>query len=236
MKKLLLLLLIFTGLTVSASELTEDYFDIASNYCVYGNYNEALNYINKILEIEPQNIEAKNLQNTLLQIKRTNVNNGKTVIKADYTQSELARAQTFIAQKNYQNAINILNEYIAKHGNSDIAYALRAEANLKMNNLQAAQNDIKKALSIEESMPYLLTEAKILYHNGKYEDAKIKLKMLVRNVQTSEVYKYLGLCDYAENNYASALLNLDKAIILSDEDKNLNSIYNEIKNKLEKNG
>lgn len=236
MKKLLLLLLIFTGLTVSASELTEDYFDIASNYCVYGNYNEALNYINKILEIEPQNIEAKNLQNTLLQMKRPEINSSKTVVKADYTQLELSRAQAFIAQKNYPNAISILNEYIAKHSNSDIAYALRAEAYMHINNLQAAQNDIKKALSIEESMPYLLTEAKILYHSGKYEDAKIKLKMLVRNVQTSEVYKYLGLCDYAENNYASALLNLDKAIILSDEDKNLNSIYNEIKNKLEKNG
>jgi len=49
--KLLLLLLIFSGLTVSASEITEDYLDIASNYCVYGNYNEALNYLNKILEL-----------------------------------------------------------------------------------------------------------------------------------------------------------------------------------------
>lgn len=236
MKKLLLLLLIFSGLTVSASEITEDYLDIASNYCVYGNYNEALNYLNKILELEPQNSQAKYLQNTLLQIKKSDVNSSKTVIKSDYTQSELSRAQAFISQKNYDNAISILNEYIAKHPNSDIAYALRAEVYMHINNLQAAQNDIKKALSIEESIPYLLTEAKILYHIGKHEDAKIKLKMLVRNLQTSDVYKYIGLCDYAEKNYSSALLNIDKAIILSDDDKSLNSIYNEVKNMLEQNG
>ncbi len=179
MKKLLLLLLIFSGLTVSASEITEDYLDIASNYCVYGNYNEALNYLNKILELEPQNSQAK-------------------------------------------------------PPNSDIAYALRAEVYMHINNLQAAQNDIKKALSIEESIPYLLTEAKILYHIGKHEDAKIKLKMLVRNLQTSDVYKYIGLCDYAEKNYSSALLNFDKAIILSDDDKTLNSTYNNIKQMLDK--
>lgn len=76
-------------------------------------------------------------------------------------------------------------------------------------------------------------EAKILYHKGSYNDARDKFNLLSRNVQTSEVYKYLGLCDYALNNYASALLNLDKAIILSDDDKTLNSTYNEIKTKLD---
>ena len=35
------------------------------------------------------------------------------------------------------------------------------------------------------------------------------------------------------NNYTNALLNLDKAIILSDEDKSLDSKYNEVKEKLE---
>ena len=61
-----------------------------------------------------------------------------------------------------------------------------------------------------------------------------KLNILSANIQTAEVYKYVGLCDYALNNYTSALLNIDKAIILSDDDKNLNSKYNEIKSVLEK--
>ena len=117
---------------------------------------------------------------------------------------------------------------------ADIAYALRAEANMNLNSLNEAENDIKKALSIDENLSCLLIEAKILYLKGDYKTAREKLNILTSNMQTAEVYKYLGLCDYALHNYASALLNLDKAIILSDDDKNLNSKYNEIKSALEK--
>ena len=80
-----------------------------------------------------------------------------------------------------------------------------------------------------------MIEAKILYYKGEYDDAREKLNILSRNVQTSEVYKFLGLCDYAQKDYRNALLNLDKAIILSDDDKTLNSTYNEIKQILDKN-
>ena len=97
-----------------------------------------------------------------------------------------------------------------------------------------AEEDIQKALNIEENIAYLLIEAKILYYKGDYDNAKEKLNLLSRNVQTSEVYKYIGLCDYAQNNLPSALLNIDKAIILSDDDKTLNSTYNEIKSILDK--
>lgn len=232
MKKLLLLLLMFPCITVFANEITEDYFDIAANYALQGNYTDALNYVNKILDIEPSNIEAQKVKNTLLRV--TNPTSNKILqIK---TQNDLALATAYIDKKDYQNALNLLNKYISLNPNSDIAHALRAEVNLNLNNITAAENDIKKATSIEENIAYLLTEAKILYHKGEYEDARIKLSFLSRNVQTAEVYKYLGLCDYAEKDYASALLNIDKAIILSDDDKSLNSTYNEIKNMLEKNG
>lgn len=293
MKKVLLLLLIFPCFAVMASEITEDYFDIAANYAVQGSYTEALNYVNKILELEPYDTEARELKNTLLRITNSNAksylsNTNKNIseaffakktgdrtkeinalsqndfwsnyllaqyyrennnltgaisyyqkainLKPNYSQSYLSLAQIYLEQRDYQNALNTLNKYLSYNPNSDIAYALRAEVNLNLNNLSAAENDIKKATDIEENISYLLTEAKILYHKGEYEDARIKLSFLSRNVQTSEVYKYLGLCDYAENNYPSALLNIDKAIILSDDDKSLNSLYNEIKNMLEKNG
>ena len=105
---------------------------------------------------------------------------------------------------------------------------------MNLNSLNEAENDIKKALSIDENLSCLLIEAKILYLKGDYKTAREKLNILTSNMQTAEVYKYLGLCDYALHNYASALLNIDKAIILSDDDKNLNSKYDEIKSELEK--
>ncbi len=293
MKKLLLLCLIFPCIAASSSEITEDYFDIATNYSTYGKYNDAITYLDKILQLEPNNNEAKDLKNTLLRItnpnsksylttKNKNINNSEIAkrqgnyekeisslnavandfwsvyslaevyfnnsdyknaintyqraisLNSDYTQSYLNLAQAYLAIKDYQNAIDALNKYLAYNKNSDIAYALRAKAYLNTNNIDKAENDIKKAINIEEDISYLLIEAEILYYKGDYTQAHEKLNILSKNVQTAEVYKYIGLCDYAMGNYPSALLNTDKAIILSDDDKELSSKYNEIKSKLDK--
>ena len=293
MKKFILLCLIFPCLAVCANEVTEDYFDIASDYATYGKYSDAMIYVDKILQTEPNNADAKDLKNTLIRVTNPNAKsyltyNDKTIqqaqqykkqgernkqistlasatndfwsifllaqyyrdngdynnaisyfqkatnLKPDYSQNYLGLAQCYSEMGDYKNAVNNLNKYIAYNQNSDIAYALRANANLNLNSLSEAEDDIKRALEIEENISYLLIEAKILYYKGNYDDAREKLNLLSRNIQTSEVYKYLGLCDYAQNNLTSALLNIDKAIILSDDDKELNSTYNNIKATLDK--
>lgn len=293
MKKFILLCLIFPCLAVCANEVTEDYFDIASDYATYGKYSDAMIYVDKILQIEPNNADAKDLKNTLIRVTNPNAKsyltyNDKTIqqaqqykkqgernkqistlasatndfwsifllaqyyrdngdynnaisyfqkatnLKPDYSQNYLGLAQCYSEMGDYKNAVNNLNKYIGYNQNSDIAYALRANANLNLNSLSEAEDDIKRALEIEENISYLLIEAKILYYKGNYDDAREKLNLLSRNIQTSEVYKYLGLCDYAQNNLTSALLNIDKAIILSDDDKELNSTYNDIKATLDK--
>ncbi len=293
MKKFILLCLIFPCLAVCANEVTEDYFDIASDYATYGKYSDAMIYVDKILQIEPNNADAKDLKNTLIRVTNPNAKsyltyNDKTIqqaqqykkqgernkqistlasatndfwsifllaqyyrdngdynnaisyfqkatnLKPDYSQNYLGLAQCYSEMGDYKKAVNNLNKYIGYNQNSDIAYALRANANLNLNSLSEAEDDIKRALEIEENISYLLIEAKILYYKGNYDDAREKLNLLSRNIQTSEVYKYLGLCDYAQNNLTSALLNIDKAIILSDDDKELNSTYNDIKATLDK--
>ena len=45
----------------------------------------------------------------------------------------------------------------------------------------------------------------------------------------------MGLCDYALKDYTNALTNIDRAIILSDDDEYLENKYNEIKEILEQN-
>lgn len=293
MKKLILLFLIFPCIISSANEITEDYFDIASNYCTYGKYETALIYINKIIQIEPSNTSAQELKDTLLRI--TNINstsylnavnpelkkaylyqkqgnskneisellsmkdnfwanyflaehyrnendfqkaityyNKAIFLKPNYSQSYLGLAKCCMDLEEYQLAKENLDKYINYNPNSDIAYALRAKCYMNMNYFYEAENDIKKALSIEENISYLLIEAQILYYKGNFKEAKENLILLSRNIQTAEVYKFIGLCDYALNDYPSALLNLNKAIILSDEDKTLNSTYNNIKSILEK--
>ena len=293
MKKLILLGLLIIGLSVSANEITEDYLDIATNYATFGKYQDAMIYLDKILQIEPENSEVKELRNTLLRILNPNIESYLTStnqalkkavynknignkdaqisillsqpndfwsnyflaeyyrdnknfqnaiefykkaisLKPNYAQSYLGVAKAYIDLKDYQNAIDNLNKYLTYNKTSDTAYALRALANLNLNYLIEADEDIKKALEIESNVSYLLIEAKILYYKGNYEDARQKLLLLSRIVQTSEVYKYIGLCDYALNDYSSALLNLDKAIILFDDDKELISTYNSVKLMLDK--
>ena len=59
MKKFLLSLIlslaVCCNLPVLADEIEEDYLDIAANYCVIGDYESALVYLDKILTINPNN-------------------------------------------------------------------------------------------------------------------------------------------------------------------------------------
>lgn len=292
MKKLLLLFLIFPCIAVYSSEMTEDYLDIATNYCTYGKYNDALIYLNKIINLEPNNTDVIELKNAILRAMNPNSKSyltttnkliqqaqnykyaGNTIkeaetltsnpndfwanyiaaeeyyrtnkikeaityyqkaisLKPNFAQSYLRLAFAYITCNDCQSALKYLDKYLTYNSESDIAYAMRAEINLQLNNLASAEDDIKKALEKDENISYLLIEAKILYGKKDYPTAREKFNILSRNVQSSEVYKYLGLCDYALGNYTNALLNLDKAIILSDEDKSLDSKYNEVKEKLE---
>jgi len=293
MKKFILLFLIFPCLLVSANEITEDYIDIATNYCTYGKYNDALNYLDKVLKIEPYNNDAKELKNTLLRIMNPSVKSYLTStdanlnkafslkksgnrmeelqvlassndfwsnyflaeyycdnndfqnainyyqkaieLKPNYSQSYLGLGKAYLNSKEFTKAIDTFTKYLSYNKNSDIAYAMRAEANMNMNYIIEAEDDIKKALEIEENITYLLIQAKILYYKGDYDNSRQLLNLLSRNIQTSEVYKFIGLCDYAQNDYKNAFLNFDKAIILSDDDKELNSTYNNLKKMLDEN-
>ena len=72
MKKILLICLIFPCLTACCNEIIDDYFDIAANYCTYGKYQDALVYLDKIIETDNSNQEAKELKETILRVLNKN--------------------------------------------------------------------------------------------------------------------------------------------------------------------
>ena len=61
MKKILLycsiLALMMFCPAVNANEMTDDYLDIATSYAVSGNYASSMEYLDKILSLEPDNKE-----------------------------------------------------------------------------------------------------------------------------------------------------------------------------------
>lgn len=288
MKKLLI-----TGLFISficsgaiASEITEDYFDIATNYCIQGNYQGAIEYLDKIITAEPDNKTAKDLRNGLFQISQgknstfISSNFVKQGIKAkkdgnkseeitmlasgndywslyfageyykknkDYkqaiqyyiksinlmpslTQCYLQIAICYYNLGNYNQAVTYLNQYIKVNPKDDTAYFWRAKVHANNNNLENALSDILTATALDNNLNNRFMEGKILYKMKHYAQAKDKLKDLTSDIQTAEIYKYIGLCEIELGNKQEALLNFDKSLLLNNEDKFVISKYNELRN------
>lgn len=52
---------------VLANELTDDYFDMATNYFNHRQYSKALEYLDFVLKVDPNNLKATFLKNKLLR-------------------------------------------------------------------------------------------------------------------------------------------------------------------------
>ena len=175
---------------------------LAEYYRTNKQYNNALDYYDKALDI-----------------------------RTGFAQCYLGITLTLMEMKNYEAALNAIAYYLDKCPKSDFGYALRAEINMNLKNYVDAEADIITALSISDDIEYKLLEAKILYNRGNYKPAKEKFEALSVSAKTAEIYKYTGLCDYALKDYNNALLNLNNAIILSDDDTEITALYNEVKSK-----
>ena len=302
MKKFILsLFFIILGLCISipvqADELEEDYLDIAANYCVIGDYNSALIYLDKILERNPNSKQAADLRMGLLHVisqdkksyvtainpgikeameykqsgndkmeyeallraakgnnsyiayyflgnyfrdkndymKALDAYNSSVSAKPDFAQAYLAIAITLFDAGRYEAVINPIDKYLTFDSKDDLAYAIKSRAEFELGQIEAAQADNATAIKLNNCPEYQFDKAKILYKNGSYQLAKTLFKELLPYIQTSKIYEYMGYCDLAMKDYMSALMNIDKAIILSDDDLYLENKYNEIKNLLENN-
>ncbi len=299
MKKIFLSLFIFSLFTIPAfaNEIEDDYIDIAANYCVVGDYNSAMEYLDKVLKINPNNTHAQDLKKGLSHVisgdKKSFVENVNPLIKQamDYKKlgDEQAELQTltqatqsqnsylayyylgnFYREKNnYKNAIdaynasasaradfapaylssavllydmgkydsvlNPIDKYLSLNPNDDLAYAIKSRAEFALGSINLAKADNNKAIELSDCPEYQFDRAKILYMEGNYKEAKDIFTKLLPQIQTSKIYEYLGLCEYAMKDYLKALMNFDKAILLSNDDEYLELKYNEIKELLEKN-
>lgn len=299
MKKLLSLLMLSTFLFLSvpaiADEIEDDYFDIASNYCVTGDYDKAMEFLDKILKANPDSKQAKYLKSGLTHViaqdkitfvtsvnqyvkeahenkrygdesneyasllkgsegknsylafyylgnfyrdryqysKAIDAYNQSISARVDFSSAYLALAVTSFEAGHYQSVINSVDKYLTFIPDDDFAYALKSRAEFQLGQIEAARADNDKALLINDCPEYRFDKAKILYKEGNYTDSKNLFKDLLSDIQSSKIYEYMGLCDIACANYLSALENINRAYILSDNDSYLENKYNEIKKILE---
>ncbi len=280
---------------VFGNEVEEDYLDIAANYCVVGDYDSAMTYLDKILEINPNNKQVADLKRGLAHViaqdKKTFVTgvnpyvkqameykrsgdtkmefnalmkgtesenaylayyylgnfyrdqndylkgldayNAALSAKPEFAQVYLSSAITLYDVGRYDAVINPIDKYLTFDPKDDLAYAVKSRAEFELGMLDQARADNDKAIEINNCPEYQFDRAKILYKSEDYKAAKEIFTELLPDIQTSKIYEYMGYCDYAMGDYMSALMNIDKAFILSDDDVYLENKYNEIKGMLE---
>lgn len=161
--------------------------------------------------------------------------NSSVSARPNFAQSYLAQAIVLNEIGEYNSAINPIDKYLTFNPKDDLAYAIKSRAEFSLGRLDEAKADNDNAIELNDCPEYQFDRAKILYKYGNYEESKKIFNSLLQDIQTSKIYEYMGLCDYAAGNYTSALSNIDKAIILSDDDEYLENKYNEIKKILEQN-
>ncbi len=155
--------------------------------------------------------------------------------KPDFAQAYLASAVTLFDVGRYEAVINPIDKYLTFNPNDDLAYAVKSRAEFEMGMLEESRADNEKAIQINDCPEYQFDRAKILYKSDAFKAAKDIFTELLPDIQTSKIYEYMGYCDIALEDYMSALMNINKALILSDDDEFLEIKYNEIKDILEKN-
>lgn len=297
MKKILLycsiLALMMFCPAVNANEMTDDYLDIATSYAVSGNYASSMDYLDKILSLEPDNKEVAELKTLLRQLQSGNTPSpiatsdtklfqAQSALKTgnktsamqlisqsaagggywqnmfaghffrkekqyqralQYYQAALnATTQSsapllyigicYFEMKNYNEAYPILTRFIAYNQQESYAYAMRARVATELGRYNDAETDVVTAIALEDTIEYRYLEGLILFKRGNFKKAQTSLEKIASQIQTSDVYKFLGLSYYATGDLNNALINLDKAIILSDDDVELKTKYNEVKAKL----
>lgn len=292
MKRLLLTSFLFASLIlpVPANEIIEDYMDIISNDCVLGDYADAVNYLDKIIQMTPNNQEYKKLKDLLYQLGTTDQKsfisgynsqldkafNAKLAgdrvgeenalkeatssgnfwaysylgdyfrenkryqeaidayfkayeLQPSFTQALLAIAVCYLESGQYEMVNEPIRRFLYHNQQSDVAYAIRAKAYMMQNQLVDAETEIVTALALNNDIEYKLIHGIILTKRGNYQKAINILEELTKEVQTCDVYKYLGFSYLGLKDYNNAMLNMDKAIILSDDDNELKTKYNETK-------
>ncbi|MCM1339682.1 MAG: tetratricopeptide repeat protein [Muribaculaceae bacterium] len=153
--------------------------------------------------------------------------------KPDFVQAYLASGITLFEAGKYESALNPLDKYITFVPDDDLAYAVKSRAEFQLGMMVEAKADNDKAISLNDCSQYQFDRAKLLYKAGEYNAAKNLFQALLSDIQNSKIYEYLGYCDFALGDYVNSLMNIDKAIILSDGDEYLENRYNEIKEMLE---
>lgn len=234
---LVMLALLWTNVAI-ASELTNDYYDIAANYYNSNNYTKALEYLDFILNLEPDNIAAKALKDKILP-PGVNVSNepeqhtqdsiilqtpeNTVILEAPQTNVEKvpydsnyynSKGQEFFNKKEYDTAIEYFYKAIAINKKNAQAYNNLAMSYWLKNNTYAAIKYFKRANLVNHNYTQPFVNLAMLYK--QLGDKKSQVYYLERAIKSnpSDYLAYYWLGDYYRNKgaYPAAIQNYKEVV------------------------
>ena len=208
------------GIFSFASDLIDDYFDIATNYYNSNNYAKSLEYLNSIIKIEPDNIKALELKNKILPPAAQNTsakkeseataqtpqnpetadapqeNIEKTAYDSDYYNT---KGQEFYQKKELDTSIEYFYKALALNNKNAQAYNNLAMSYWLKNNLDLAIKNFKKANSLDKNYTQPLVNLSNLYKQLGNEKCQIYFlnKAIKHNYNDYLAHYWLG--DYFKN-------------------------------------
>jgi len=194
-----------------ASDLTDDYFDIAQNYYKEGNTEKALEYVNQILSIEDNNQQAIGLK-----IKLTPPAVSKNMPKLDkplifdvpYSDCSVPASDAYYKQglecyrnKNYAGAEESLKISIQANSNNFRAYNTLGLVYWAQNKLDEAKNAFEKANSLNSAFTIPLDNLAQIYKQTGNMEKCYALLLKAQNLNPNDFCTYMLLGDYYRDTY-----------------------------------
>lgn len=222
-----------------ASELTDDYFDIATNYYTSNNFAKAIEYLDEILKIEPENAQAKELKEKISPSSEaettakeestakilTNVQNPENLTILNMPQTDVekmnynsdyynTKGQEFYQKKEYDTAIEYFFKSISLNQKNAQAYNNLAMAYWQKNNKTLSIKYFKKAHSLNRNYTQPLVNLSVLY--GQLGDEEKQFCYLQKAIycNPNDYWAYYLLGDYykSKNCYPKAIDSYKEAI------------------------
>lgn len=209
------LIALFLANYVLASELTDDYFLIAVNYYNTKNYAKAMEYLDTILIVEPDNLKTKTLRSKILPLPGgvrkienctdTSLENSsgasfgemeKVVCSSDYYNS---KGQELYIKKEFDNAIKYFYKAVRADDKNSQAYNNLGMAYWLKRDTTVAILYFKKASSIDKTYTQPLVNLAMLYKQLGNEKRQVYYLNNAIKANPKDFLAYYCLGDYYRN-------------------------------------
>ncbi len=158
------------------------------------------------------------------EVKPVAVAAAPAMVVAPEVRADFDAATARLNAQEYQQGIELLDRVIARAPKLPVPHVNRGIANVKLGNLKAAEEDLKRALELEPGNPVANNEYGQLYRKtGRFAEArKLYEALLAKYPYYPIVHKNLGiLCDLYLRDYECALREYEAFRSAEPEDKTI---------------